>query len=695
MKKSIALLSLCGVIISCQHEGAENNSVQNEVVFYAQTEQPTSKTSVDNAGKVYWLPGDAIKVFNSFSGLTAKLTSTNEEPSSSTTFKGNSEEAFRGRTYALYPYSDEASLDGESILIKLPTEQTAVAGSFADDLFISVAMSDNQHLQFYNVCGGLCFTVVQDNITSVVLRGNNYMAGPARASIDNGDVRFSSANMVHEVTLSTPEGESFIPGERYYIVCYPGEWGGGYTLIFTKKDGTQAVKKSLNPVEIKRSTFGVLLDADKGLEFVDAQSGIEKEHSAMLAIWRSLNGENWEPEYWDSYLTWKEENPITEWSGLRFNELGRISRIDISTYLADGTLPDVFDAFEYLEELEILGHLSGALPASIGRLPKLKSMYIRGGVSGPIPDLSGLVNLESLIIGGANFACAMPSSIGSLKNLKNLSITNCGLTGSIPTEIGNLESLEYLDLSTNRIEGPIPSSICNLTNLKTLNLESNILTGPIPAEIGNLVNLESLCLRGHSTMDEFENDSDYTNRISGEIPSSMANLHNICSIDLSDNQISGTIPDFIWNLPNLRALDLGFNNLSGGLSSEIGNAKNLVSLNLSSNSLSGTLPEELWNCSALASIDLSSWYLRYGVFLENKNSFTGELSSNISNLSNLCEFSVSNNSFYGEIPMTIISLHNLNTLKLSDNSFSGSIPNGIKDLSALSFFWCHGNKLSG
>lgn len=74
-------------------------------------------------------------------------------------------------------------------------------------------------------------------------------------------------------------------------------------------------------------------------------------------------------------------------------------------------------------------------------------------------------------------------------------------------------------------------------------------SGTLPSDLGNsLINLEMLHLR--------------FNRLSGSIPSTVANASKLTSLDLAANLFSGFIPHF-GNLKFLKFLALWENNLSG------------------------------------------------------------------------------------------------------------------------------------
>lgn len=642
-----------------------------------------TKTVLGSEGKILWSPNDKIKLFYGGGGSTSvTLVSDNTEPSLAVNFPGAPANVFElgSMCYAIYPDNELNTYSNSRYTVNLPSLQTAIPGSFDKNLFISIAQTNTENLFFYNVCGGVCFSVTEENITRVSFKGNTggVIAGLANVSFDSDNhLIINTTSNNDEIVLSAPEGDTFVPGEKYYIVCYPYNLVNGYTMTFTKSDGTVANKTSNRPVQIKRSVWGTVLNADNNLDYIDEAEQRVTEKNTLIELYNSGEGNQW-PDYTSS--NWCTDKPVSEWHGVTTNASGFIKSLQISDY--HGILPESLGSLKFLEKLYVTGQFTGSLPESLADLKNLEVIHIESQEI--ISDI-----YEDGLTASNNFQWE------KLANLKELTIRGQNLFGNIPEKIGTLDKLEILNLSTNKFSGIIPTSICQLQNLKSLNLESNLLSGSIPNEIGNLISLEELNLKGHSTLDRYENLPDYTNSFSGSIPSTIGQITNLKYLTLDGNHLSGNIPDEIYDLTNLVGLDLSFNNLTGQISHKIGNLQGLLSLDLGSNMMSGSLPDELWTLSNLASLCLSSNFERYGVILTNKNEFSGELSSQISNLINLRELKIVNCGLSGEIPLGLTSLKNLYSLKMNNNDFTGCIPDEFKDMESLSMFWCQGNKLSG
>ncbi len=161
--------------------------------------------------------------------------------------------------------------NGNKISTRLFNWQQGVANTFDRDLNIAVAKSnDYKELSFYNVLGGVRFSVNADNITRVTFRGNNGEALAGNLVIGmNAEGRpevTEIQNPEKTITVSLAEDKPFQPGVWYYALMAPTQLTQGYTMeLYTAT--AKAVKTVSSPVEVKRSVFGSLASVDNGLSF--------------------------------------------------------------------------------------------------------------------------------------------------------------------------------------------------------------------------------------------------------------------------------------------------------------------------------------------------------------------------------------------------------------------------------------------
>ena len=117
-------------------------------------------------------------------------------------------------------------------------------------------------------------------------------------------------------------------------------------------------------------------------------------------------------------------------------------------------------------------------------------------------QLSGLDQLQVLLLDGNKLQGLIPPALGGLKNLQTLNLGNNQLTGPVPDTFGQLTSLTTLDLSHNLLNGSLSSLLLGMNNLQVLRLDDNHLSGPLPAlkvsTTCDLHNNDALCLGGSS-----------------------------------------------------------------------------------------------------------------------------------------------------------------------------------------------------
>ena len=320
MKTRVYILSIfLGIISACQVRETDYLGSMGEVTFFATSgDVPVSKTTLQADGAIWWNPNDEINIFYGDVG-NYRFTSTNTSTAPDVEFKGSLKyEEGKDEYWAVYPYSSENTFDGSSIKVSLPSEQYAVKDSFKDDLFISIAKTTDQNLTFYNVCGGVKFSVAQPGVISVVFKGNNNetLAGTASVSFDSDGKPFvkSVSDAKTEITVSTENGDSFEVGAWYYIVAFPEKLTLGYTMTFTLADAKESVKTNSNPVTIKRSIWGILKDVDTSLE-----SDIPEAVDLGLSVkWASCNIGASKPEDSGNYYAWGETETKNDFSWLNY-----------------------------------------------------------------------------------------------------------------------------------------------------------------------------------------------------------------------------------------------------------------------------------------------------------------------------------------------------------------------------------------
>lgn len=251
-------------------------STLTSITASSSNEDPETKTILDGVTlKSSWLAGDEINVFFGSSVSSRFVCQSSGEIAQ---FKGSIDVVTGGgeglddntSLWGVYPYDEDTTCDGQSILYTLPGNQKARSGSFADDLFPTIARSRNFYMSFYNICGSFRFTVSNPDIVKVTLRGcqGETLAGRARISMDKYPEVVAVVDGITELIMNAPEGGCFEVGEDYYFAVYPTEFKSGIVITFYKEN-SKAEYLHNSTYNLQRNKFARFRDKDNGLTFVD------------------------------------------------------------------------------------------------------------------------------------------------------------------------------------------------------------------------------------------------------------------------------------------------------------------------------------------------------------------------------------------------------------------------------------------
>ncbi|RZC88832.1 hypothetical protein C5167_031206 [Papaver somniferum] len=224
---------------------------------------------------------------------------------------------------------------------------------------------------------------------------------------------------------------------------------------------------------------------------------------------------------------------------------------------------------------------------------KLVSIYLGGNrLSGPIPkEIGNITTLKELDLGFNQFYGELPQNLGDIVGITRMLLSSNNFTGELPHTFSKLTSLEDLRISDNQFTGKIPSFIKNWTNLIKLEIHASGLEGPIPPEISALENLINLRI------------SDLNGKDGGSFPP-LNNLKSLKTLTLRSCNINGTLPTYLASIESLKSLDLSFNKLSGEIpNTPFINPSNVKFMYLTGNLLTGPLPS--WMLGKVKNIDLS------------------------------------------------------------------------------------------
>ncbi|KAH9297489.1 hypothetical protein KI387_029171, partial [Taxus chinensis] len=399
---------------------------------------------------------------------------------------------------------------------------------------------------------------------------------------------------------------------------------------------------------------------------------------------------------------WLPAINICNWTGVGCDSAGeRVTSLKLPSIQLEGSISRSLGKLSFLTHLDLYNNsFGGQIPPELGRLKLLEVLFLtRNSLQGFIPkSLHGCIRLEGLYLATNRLTGPIPAELSQLTNLKNLRLGFNNLSGKIPPSLANLTHLETLIMADNYLEGHIPSELGRLTQLETFFLfENPRLTGPIPSSLSNISGLVELAL--------------YSNNLTGGIPPELGKLSRLVTLYLWNNKLSGTIPTTLANCSQLSRLDLELNHLNGAIPLELSRLEHLQFLSLSSNQLvsgsNSTIPilADLSNSTQLNEIWVHDNRLtgslpqqlptNLSVLLLKSNFITGNVPSQIANLSNLRDLDLSFNHLAGHIPASLRRLKNLQRLRLDSNQLAGNIPTEMGEIANLGLLSMSNNMLSG
>ncbi len=266
-------------------------------------------------GSVWWSPKEEVSVFyGSGTNGGSKFSTMNTSIAETVELQGSVQMSGSGKDFwAVYPYSEDNSCDGTSVTTIIPSDQEGVEGNFSNDVFPAVAKSSTMNLAFWNICGGIKFFVSRDDVKYVTFKGNNDepLAGKVKVTFgpDGTPVVQEVLEPSTEVTLTAPEGGTFMVGKNYYITLLPTGLQGGFTMSF-RTENEKGTLVSTTPQIIKRSTFGVLKNIDSKVQ--EWKSNVVEPEYVDLGLsvkWATFNVGATRPEEYGDYFAYGETEP--------------------------------------------------------------------------------------------------------------------------------------------------------------------------------------------------------------------------------------------------------------------------------------------------------------------------------------------------------------------------------------------------
>lgn len=437
--KTLRILTLAAAVLTlaaCGNEEFIENTPGNEaakpVPMTFTAGMPQTRTQLDGLN-VHWVEYDQIALWDG-SGAYQKFDVDAESINgSNATFSGT---ALPGADYtAFYPLIAVESMNATSVNFNLPAEQTAVAGTFANQLAPSLAKATggSTNLEFNNLCALVKFIVPAEMagegiFTLVGGKATEALAG--KLTCNTADGTLTATEPATRITLKG----SFESGQAYYFVVMPGTLADGFSLLYEDSKSKLYRKATSNSVTL--------------------QAG----HILNLGT-LALTG-------FDKAVT----------TGMTYNDAS------VGTRNADGTTTLTTLGFEGVSASTALTINSAGMTtlAGIGHFTQLKTLECTNNQLTSL-NLSGLSNLVRLSCGSNPLTSLNLSGLTSLTNLV------CNANKLTSLNLDGTTGLEFLDCSDNKLTS---LDVSKLTKLTTLKCYKNQLTTLDVSKLTQLTNLE-------------------------------------------------------------------------------------------------------------------------------------------------------------------------------------------------------------
>ncbi|MED6223817.1 hypothetical protein PIB30_077833 [Stylosanthes scabra] len=394
---------------------------------------------------------------------------------------------------------------------------------------------------------------------------------------------------------------------------------------------------------------------------------------------------------------WFNVTNMCEWTPhVTCNPVGEIRNVTeinlVGMSLKGQVPPGLNNSFPSLTILNLYNNsLTGPLPSLAG-LRNLEKVYLNRNNFTSVPhydSFQGLVRLQFLFLGpNTNLApWSFPSTLSASSDLKVLTLTASNLMGSLPDTFASFPDLRVLKVSGNNLTGGLlPNSIRRLlklqqldlsdqnhrdggfsgtieflslmTQLNYVNLERNSFQGPIP-DLSSCTNLTQLFLQD--------------NKLTGEVPPSLMNLSKLKSVSLDRNLLQGPMPAFNVNV-SATLEGNGFCLNQPGLHCDH-RVTTLLQVAAAfgypfqlARTWRGNNPCTGWN---FITCDVQGKIRTVNL---TKLNLTGTISPAFASLTDLQELYLSWNNLSGSLPGILTSLSQLKILDVSNNNLSGIIP---------------------
>ncbi|KAL4320709.1 hypothetical protein AHAS_Ahas14G0037600 [Arachis hypogaea] len=174
----------------------------------------------------------------------------------------------------------------------------------------------------------------------------------------------------------------------------------------------------------------------------------------------------------------------------------------------------------------------------------LRLLQPQNSLSGPLPSLSDLSNLQTAYFGRNNFTSIPSAAFFGLTSLQKLSLFNNPSLPPwpFPTDLTQSSTLSDLDFGSSGITGDLPDIFDSFLSLQNLRLSYNNLTGALPKSLASSSIINLWLNNQQNSLSGTIEPRD--NKLTGVVPSSLMALPNLKNVSLDNNELQGPVPAF-------------------------------------------------------------------------------------------------------------------------------------------------------
>lgn len=285
---------------------------------------------------------------------------------------------------------------------------------------------------------------------------------------------------------------------------------------------------------------------------------------------------------------------------------------------ASWSIPDSLKSASTLQVFSATSaNITGKIPDFLGgdTFAGLTTLHLAfNSLEGGLPNSFSGSSIQSLWLNGQNSRSKLNGTLDVLQNMTQLTeawLHQNQFSGPLP-DFSGLNELQNLSVRDNSLTGPVPESLLGLQSLKVVNLTNNLLQGPTPSfdksVAVDISGINSFCLPNPgvacddrvNTLLEIAKSVDYPHIFAdnwkGNDPCSSwlgitcSSSGNITVINFQRMGLTGSISPKFSSITSLQRLILANNNLSGTIPDELKDLPNLIEIDLSNNQLYGRVP---------------------------------------------------------------------------------------------------------